>query len=157
MNCLYWKLILIANKTTVTSNILLTLIISAFLLTNVSQLIMLVDEFTKNLCISFKPPTNQQSASNKPLIELAENENPWHVWLEFALPDATTNQLPSFDKQGDILLFLKMFNPRTQTISYCGHLTIPIDGPTVSWFVLILVHKNSLRAVKTFCLNIRNK
>jgi len=73
-----------------------------------------------------------ESASGKPLIELAENENPWHVWLEFALPDAKSRQLPVFDKQGDILLFLKMFNPQTQTISYCGHLTIPIDGPTVA-------------------------
>ncbi|CAK8680531.1 unnamed protein product [Clavelina lepadiformis] len=67
----------------------------------------------------------------KQLIDIAENDSPWHVWLETMPPDSPEPSLPPFDKQGDILLFLKMFSPYTQTISYCGHITVPIDGTTI--------------------------
>lgn len=82
----------------------------------------------------------------KALIDISENENPWHVWLELAPPDAEDNYLPPFDKQGDILLFIKMFNPYTQTISYCGHLAVPIDGPSVADIEKHLCKKGGLPA-----------
>lgn len=65
------------------------------------------------------------------MIDISDNENPWHVWLQLASPDED-KPLKPFDKQGDILLFIKMFDPYTQTIAYCGHLQIPLDGPSVS-------------------------
>ena len=71
--------------------------------------------------------------NGKSLCEIAENENPWHVWIEMVPPDAETAELPPFDKQGDILLFIKMYNPYTQKICYCGHMTVPIDGTSVSY------------------------
>uniref|UniRef100_F6YGJ7 Ubiquitin carboxyl-terminal hydrolase 7 n=1 Tax=Ciona intestinalis TaxID=7719 RepID=F6YGJ7_CIOIN len=67
----------------------------------------------------------------KHLIEVAENENPWHLWLETIQPDSTEDTLPAFDKQGDILVFLKMYTPSTRTISYCGHVSVPIEGTSV--------------------------
>nr|CAB3267570.1 ubiquitin carboxyl-terminal hydrolase 7-like [Phallusia mammillata] len=67
----------------------------------------------------------------KTLQEIAENENPWHLWLETLPPDSEKPALPVFDKQGDILLFLKMYNPHTQSLSYCGHVAVPIEGTKV--------------------------
>lgn len=69
--------------------------------------------------------------SGKTLIEIADNESPWHLWLQCASPDSPSGTLPPFDKQGDILIFLKMYNPHNQTVAYCGHVTVPIEGTTV--------------------------
>jgi len=53
------------------------------------------------------------------------------MWLETVPPDSDLPGLPSFDKQGDILLFLKLYNPYTETVAYCGHLAVPIEGTKV--------------------------
>lgn len=66
------------------------------------------------------------------MIEVSENENPWHVWLECVTVDGPSASLTRFDKQNDILLFLKFFNPYSQIMSYCGHIIVPIEGTTVS-------------------------
>ena len=29
---------------------------------------------------------------------------------------------------GDVLIFLKMYDPRTKSISYCGHAYVPISA-----------------------------
>ena len=75
---------------------------------------------------------NILQTSGKTLIEIADNESPWHLWLQCASPDSATGSLPPFDKQGDILIFLKMYDPYNQTVAYCGHVTVPIEGTTVS-------------------------
>uniref|UniRef100_H2YBF2 Ubiquitin carboxyl-terminal hydrolase 7 n=1 Tax=Ciona savignyi TaxID=51511 RepID=H2YBF2_CIOSA len=66
----------------------------------------------------------------KHLIDIAENENPWHLFLETIQPDSEMQTLPAFDKQGDILVF-KMYDPTTRSISYSGHVLVPIEGTSV--------------------------
>lgn len=57
---------------------------------------------------------------------------------------------------GDVLLYLKLYNPRTKTVSYCGHLYVPISAKaskssllmppppifcTMGWFeVMVMFH-----------------
>jgi len=88
--------------------------------------------FSQRANNTWRPSLLESSeTSGKALIDISDNENPWHVWLQLASPDED-KPLKPFDKQGDILLFIKMFDPYTQTIAYCGHLQIPLDGPSVS-------------------------
>ncbi len=94
--------------------------------------------------------------------ELAENENPWTIFVETLEIDSNKKKLPPFDKEseycaeelfwgfgvslrrtateqdwrgvlkrvllgaGDVLLFLKRYDPKSKSISYCGHVYMPI-------------------------------
>uniref|UniRef100_UPI00358F4AED ubiquitin carboxyl-terminal hydrolase 7 isoform X3 n=1 Tax=Myxine glutinosa TaxID=7769 RepID=UPI00358F4AED len=62
------------------------------------------------------------------MIELSENENPWNIFLETVDTDtaAAGGTLPSFDKERDVMLFLKMYDPKAKTLNYCGHIYTPI-------------------------------
>ncbi|UYV65714.1 USP7 [Cordylochernes scorpioides] len=58
---------------------------------------------------------------DKPVIELTDATNPWTLFLERLEPDSGTTSLPDYDKDGEVLLFFKLYDPRTKVISYCGH------------------------------------
>ncbi|XP_053388715.1 ubiquitin carboxyl-terminal hydrolase 7-like [Mercenaria mercenaria] len=62
---------------------------------------------------------------NKTVQDLAE-EGTWTVFVETASPESNDRRLPHFDKDSDVLLFLKMYDPRTKSINYCGHAYVPI-------------------------------
>ncbi|XP_076458949.1 ubiquitin carboxyl-terminal hydrolase 7-like isoform X2 [Babylonia areolata] len=65
------------------------------------------------------------------VLDLAEQENPWTLFVETLSPDSGQRVLPHFDKDSDVLLFIKLYNPRTKTMSYCGHLYVPISARAV--------------------------
>ncbi|XP_039253569.2 ubiquitin carboxyl-terminal hydrolase 7-like [Styela clava] len=71
---------------------------------------------------------DEQEARTKPLFEIADGEVPWNLWLEVLHSDSDATALPPFDKDGDVLLFAKMYLPTYKCIAYCGHLTVPISG-----------------------------
>ncbi|XP_067426504.1 ubiquitin carboxyl-terminal hydrolase 7-like isoform X2 [Thunnus thynnus] len=66
---------------------------------------------------------------NKSMIDLSDNENPWTIFLETVDPEmaASGATLPKFDKDHDVMLFLKMYDPKTRSLNYCGHIYIPIS------------------------------
>ncbi|KAL4835965.1 hypothetical protein H8958_008956 [Nasalis larvatus] len=63
------------------------------------------------------------------MIELSDNENPWTIFLETVDPElaASGATLPKFDKDHDVMLFLKMYDPKTRSLNYCGHIYTPIS------------------------------
>ncbi|XP_063230650.1 ubiquitin carboxyl-terminal hydrolase 7 isoform X2 [Bacillus rossius redtenbacheri] len=63
---------------------------------------------------------------HKMMSELAENANPWNVFLEVVPPDSGLQTLPAFDKDSDVLLFFKLYDPKTRRIHYCGHHYMPV-------------------------------
>ncbi|XP_065302370.2 ubiquitin carboxyl-terminal hydrolase 7 isoform X9 [Dermacentor albipictus] len=63
---------------------------------------------------------------NKTVIDLSENTNPWVIFMETIAPDQNMDRLPDFDKETDVLLFFKMYDPRLKQIAYCGHVYMPI-------------------------------
>nr|XP_032816939.1 ubiquitin carboxyl-terminal hydrolase 7 isoform X1 [Petromyzon marinus] len=75
-----------------------------------------------------------ETENGRHMIELSENENPWTIFLETVDAEtvATGGALPPFDKDlrnhvsGDVMLFLKMYDPKTKTLNYCGHIYTPI-------------------------------
>ncbi|GLG95277.1 Ubiquitin carboxyl-terminal hydrolase 7 [Gryllus bimaculatus] len=63
---------------------------------------------------------------HKTVIDVAENQNPWNVFVEVVPPDSGLQALPSFDKDSDVLLFFKLYDPKTKRIHYCGHHYMPV-------------------------------
>ncbi|CAH1982094.1 unnamed protein product [Acanthoscelides obtectus] len=63
---------------------------------------------------------------HKAVIDVAENQNPWNVFLELLPPDSGLTVLPTFDKETDVLLFFKMYDPKQKKIHYCGHRYLPV-------------------------------
>lgn len=50
----------------------------------------------------------------------AELLNPWIVFLELLPPDSLNTTLPPFDKERDVLLFFKNYDPLMKRLNYCG-------------------------------------
>lgn len=64
--------------------------------------------------------------AHKTLAELAENQNPWNIFVEVVNPDSGLTSLPAFDKDADVLLFFKLYDPKMKQIYYCGHHYMPV-------------------------------
>lgn len=58
---------------------------------------------------------------HKPIVDISENINPWTVFFETVPPDSGLKMLTSFDKDSDVLLFFKYYDPRHKRLHYCGH------------------------------------
>lgn len=65
---------------------------------------------------------------HKTVIDTAENINPWNIFLELLPPDSGQTVLPNFDKETDVLLFFKMYDPKQKKIHYCGHSYLPVTS-----------------------------
>lgn len=64
----------------------------------------------------------------RPVLDVAENQNPWTIFLEMVPPDSGLTSLPNFDKDSDVLLFFKLYDPKNKKIHYCGHHYMPVDA-----------------------------
>ncbi|XP_015588700.1 ubiquitin carboxyl-terminal hydrolase 7 isoform X2 [Cephus cinctus] len=64
----------------------------------------------------------------KAVTECAETANPWTVFVELVPPDSGLTALPSFDKDTDVLLFFKLYDPKNKKIHYCGHHYMPVTA-----------------------------
>lgn len=62
----------------------------------------------------------------KTIADISENMNPWNIFLEMLLPDSGFSALPNFDKESDVVLFFKLYDPKQKRIHYCGHHYMPI-------------------------------
>ncbi|XP_055691767.1 ubiquitin carboxyl-terminal hydrolase 7 [Lutzomyia longipalpis] len=62
-----------------------------------------------------------QDDGNKSVITVADSQNPWTVFLEIMSPDAGCQHLPVFDKETDVLLFFKYYDPNQKKLHYVGH------------------------------------
>lgn len=56
----------------------------------------------------------------KSVVHCAHMQNPWIVFLEMLLPESPLKQLPPFEKERDVLLFLKFYDPTQKRLNYCG-------------------------------------
>ncbi|KAK2160538.1 hypothetical protein LSH36_131g04007 [Paralvinella palmiformis] len=88
---------------------------------------------------TFRPiVVDMQTEMNKTLLDLSYNENPWTVFVETIDPCSDLNRLPRFDKDADVLLFLKRYDPKTKRIAYCGHVYMPISDKISTFLLPIL-------------------
>lgn len=76
---------------------------------------------------TFRPTAiDMESDLHKTVQEIAENDNPWTIFVETVSPDNSKDRLPHFEKDNDVLLFLKKYDPKSRSITYCGHVYVPI-------------------------------
>lgn len=74
---------------------------------------------------------------HKAVTDAAENMNPWNIFLELLPPDSGQSTLPTFDKETDVLLFFKMYDPKQKKIHYCGHSYLPVTSKLVDIIPLL--------------------
>jgi ubiquitin carboxyl-terminal hydrolase 7 len=67
-----------------------------------------------------------ESESAKTIIDLADNNTTWNIFLETLKPDSDLSALRPFDKDSDVLLFFKQYDPKTKQIRFCGHQYMPV-------------------------------
>ena len=78
------------------------------------------------------------------VFEVADNTNPWTVFLEIESPEKP-GPLPAFDKLQDVMLFFKYYDPAKEKIYYMGHMYVGITAK-MSSVVPELVKRASLPA-----------
>ncbi|KAK5641318.1 hypothetical protein RI129_009865 [Pyrocoelia pectoralis] len=69
-----------------------------------------------------------ESDLHKNVLDASENQNPWNIFLELLPPDSGQPSLPNFDKDTDVLLFFKLYDPKQKKIHYCGHHYLPVTS-----------------------------
>ncbi|GFR16255.1 ubiquitin carboxyl-terminal hydrolase 7 [Trichonephila clavata] len=66
--------------------------------------------------------------SNKHIIDIADSSSPWTIFLETVEPDSGMLCIQEFDKETDVLLFFKLYDPKNKRMSYCGHTYMSIHS-----------------------------
>ena len=62
-----------------------------------------------------------EAGLHRELSDLSDNHSPWTIFVETVKPDDGMRVLPNFDKDTDVLLFFKYYDPKGKRMSYCGH------------------------------------
>ena len=70
------------------------------------------------------------SEMEKTIIEVADSVSPWTIFLEMSSPadSGVPRPLQNFDKDHDVMLFLKYYDPAQEKIHYMGHMYISITA-----------------------------
>jgi len=79
---------------------------------------------------TLRPSVVELEDGDRSMTEVAENCNPWTIFLELVTPETDDMKrpatLPTFDKDQDVMLFFKYYCPRTAKVHYMSHLYLPI-------------------------------
>lgn len=73
-----------------------------------------------------------ESDLDKAFFDVADNTNPYNVFLEVAPPETPSRPLPPFDKDQDVMLFFKYYDPEVEKIHYMGHMYVAITAKVTS-------------------------
>jgi len=76
---------------------------------------------------TLRPSLVELEDGDRSMTEVAENCNPWTVFLELLTPEVeATRPHPTFDKDQDVMLFFKYYCPRTGKTHYMNHMYLAI-------------------------------
>lgn len=59
------------------------------------------------------------------------NQNSWQLFVEFLTFESRQQTLPQFDKENEVLVFLKFYDPHSKRINYCGSISVNIGAKYV--------------------------
>jgi hypothetical protein len=59
------------------------------------------------------------------------------IFLEVLDPASEEENLPPFDKENDVILFLKMYDPWNESLHYQGHFCVPIGATFRTFYVTL--------------------
>jgi len=89
---------------------------------------------------------------DRPIVDVADTVSPWTVFLEMSNPETPDVGLPNFDKDSDVMLFFKYYDPAKEKIYYMGHMYVSITSK-VSNMIPELARRANLPANTQVCLN----
>jgi len=75
---------------------------------------------------TLRPSLVEMEDGNRMMSDVADNQMPWLIYLEMMTPEQPAAQLPPFDKDKDVMLFFKYYEPSTKKMHYMGHLYLSI-------------------------------
>lgn len=58
----------------------------------------------------------------RPVTDACESQNPWNVFLEMVEVDSDKLALDPYDRENDVLIFFKYYDPKHKVLSYFCHL-----------------------------------
>ena len=64
-----------------------------------------------------RPSLVEIEDGNRMMSDVADNSLPWNIYLEMMTPDQPAAPLPAFDKDKDVMLFFKYYDPSTKKVS----------------------------------------
>lgn len=70
---------------------------------------------------------NHHEELTKTIINCAEMQNPWIIFLEMMDPGARLTAMPRFERGNDIMLFFKFYDPIDKQLNYCGFGHYPME------------------------------
>ncbi len=73
-----------------------------------------------------------ESDIDRPIVDVADNVSPWTVFMEMSNPETPDVGLPNFDKDSDVMLFFKYYDPSKEKIHYMGHMYVSITSKVSS-------------------------
>ncbi|XP_071796700.1 ubiquitin carboxyl-terminal hydrolase 7-like [Asterias amurensis] len=76
---------------------------------------------------TYRPTVLDFEDPSKTIHDIANGESVWTVFLETQQAEFPNASLPSFDKECDVLLFLKMYDSKLKRMSFNGHIYAPIS------------------------------
>jgi len=76
---------------------------------------------------TLRPSLTEIEDGNKAMSEVAENQAQWIIYLEMMTPEQPGPSLPTFDKDKDVMLFFKYYDPVMKKLHYMGHLYLSIS------------------------------
>lgn len=76
---------------------------------------------------TLRPSLIEIEDGNKIMSEVAENQAQWLIYLEMMTPEQMSPALPAFDKDKDVMLFFKYYDPAMKKLHYVGHLYLSIS------------------------------
>ena len=71
----------------------------------------------------------------KPISLFADDQFPFYVWVQTLRLDSDLDALPHFDKDNDLLIFLKYYDVRACVSNYCGHLQLALNAKLAATIV----------------------
>ena len=68
------------------------------------------------------------SEIDRPIVEVADTVSPWTLFIEMSNPETPEVGILNFDKDSDVMLFFKFYDPAKDKIHYMGHMYVSITS-----------------------------
>lgn len=100
-------------------------------------------------------PFDFNEKGNEIIAHYVGNQNNWQLFVEFLSFDSPITTLRQFDKENEVFLFLKWYDPIEKRLNYCGSLSVNV-GTKVSEILPILRKRANLSADAPLSLHREN-
>ncbi|OQR76440.1 ubiquitin carboxyl-terminal hydrolase 7-like, partial [Tropilaelaps mercedesae] len=76
---------------------------------------------------TFRPNVIDEADMSRHVQDLSDQAGSWTIFVETVNADDSDSNLPFFDRESDVLIFFKLYDPFEKKLSYIGHQYIPMQ------------------------------